>query len=274
MSFGNGYVLGQSERGARRLAIQDAHFAGASEALLDELELRPTDRVVEFGCGPGTFSRRVMRRLGPGGALVGVDSSEGLLAHARAALAGIGPAQFIPVLADVSQLGEWLHGADVVVGRAVLHHIPMAELVLGRLRSLLRSGARVGFIEPDFRSPLGRLAFLEATGRSDVAPLRIWGTTINQLYLAKRLSPDVGASLASTLGTAGYCNVRSAWAECSSDPLMVENMLMFYDEVRDLLQSLGILTAEELARQQLLLRTLSPNGLPAAWGIHRVVAAT
>src|SRR5215218_8965381 len=85
------YVLGQSERAARRLEIQDAHFGAVSEQLLDALALRPHDRVVELGCGPGGFSRRVLRRLGVGGVLVGVDTTEGLLAQARAALAGAGP---------------------------------------------------------------------------------------------------------------------------------------------------------------------------------------
>ena len=241
-----GYVLGQSERAARRLAIQDAHFADASERLLDDLALRPRDRVVEIGCGPGGFSRRILRRLGAGGVLVGVDASEGLLTQAGAALADAGPARFEPVLADVSKLGPWLDGADVVVGRAVLHHVPMAELLLGRLRAVLRPGVRVGFMEPDFRTPLGRLAFLEATGRPELAPLRVWAFAINHLYLANRISPDVGATLARTLETAGYRHVRSEWSECHSDAVMVENMLMFYDEVHHRLQELGILTIEEV----------------------------
>jgi len=39
------YVLGQSEFAARRLELQDRHFAAPSEALLDALALRPADRV-------------------------------------------------------------------------------------------------------------------------------------------------------------------------------------------------------------------------------------
>ena len=35
------YVLGQSERAAHRLAIQDEQFAEVSERLLDELDLKP-----------------------------------------------------------------------------------------------------------------------------------------------------------------------------------------------------------------------------------------
>src|SRR5438093_8229188 len=103
MGQSQGYVLGQSERAARRLAIQDAHFAEVSELLLDELALRPEERVVELGCGPGGFSRRILRRLGAGGVLVGVDSSSALLAQAQQHLAGQGPATFEPVLADIAE---------------------------------------------------------------------------------------------------------------------------------------------------------------------------
>jgi ubiquinone/menaquinone biosynthesis C-methylase UbiE len=268
------YILGESERAARRLEIQDAHFGDLSEQLLDELALRPTDRVVEFGCGPGSFSRRIMRRLGAGGVLIGVDMSTGLLAQASAALANLGPARFEPVQADISGLGAWLEKADVVVGRAVLHHVPMAEFLLGRLRAILPSGTRVGFLEPDFRSPLARLAYLETTGQPELAPLCRWAIAINQLYQLNRISPDVGATLAQTLEAAGYRGVRPAWTECRSDEMMIENMLMFYDEVRDRLEALGIMTAAEVAEQQRLLRALSTAGLPAAWGIFRVACET
>ena len=264
-----GYVLGQSEAAARRLEVQDAHFAEASERLLDELALRPADRVVELGCGPGAFSRRVLRRLGEGGVLVGVDATEGLLAQARAALAGEGPARFEPVAADVAGPGPWLDGADVVVGRAVLHHVPVAEVLLGRLRAALRPGTRVGFLEPDFRAPLARLAYLEATGRPELEPLRAWLVALNQLYQARRLSPAVGATLALALEAAGYRNVRAAREECRSDRAMVENMSMVYDEVRGRLASLGVMAAEEVVRQQGLLRALGAEGLPPAWATFR-----
>lgn len=264
------YVLGQSQRAARRLEIQDVHFAEVSEQLLDELALRPDDRIVEFGCGAGSFSKRVLRRLGEGGVLVGVDCTEGLLAQAQANLGGIGTARFEPLLADVSQLGDWLKDADVVVARTMLHHIPMVELVLGRLRATLRPGTRVGFLEPDFRTPLARLSYLEVTGRPELAPLRVWAMAINQLYLATRISPAIGATLAQTLAMAGFRNVRSHWVETRSSAVTVENMLMFYDEVREPLVRFGILTAAEIDEQQRLLRELPMEDLPPAWGIFRV----
>jgi ubiquinone/menaquinone biosynthesis C-methylase UbiE len=271
MTTAQGYVLGQSERAARRLEIQDQHFAEVSERLLDDLALRPHDRVIEMGCGAGSFSRRILRRLGQDGVLIGVDYTEGLLAQARTALASLGPARFETVLADIAALGPWLNGADVVVARTVLHHLPMVEFMLGRLRAALRPGTRLGFIEPDFRSPLARLAYLETTGRPELAPLRTWAVAINQLYQCNRLSPDVGANLARTLELAGYRQVRADWWECRSDTVTVENMLMFYDEVRDRLVALGILNGEEIALQQRLLRELDPKSLPAVWGSYCVV---
>jgi ubiquinone/menaquinone biosynthesis C-methylase UbiE len=212
----------------------------------------------------------VLKRLGPEGVLVGVDSGEAMLAQARTRLADLGPERFQPVRADIAQLGPWLDGADVVVGRTVLHHVPMVEFMLGRLRARLRPGTRVGFIEPDFRTPLAHLAYLEAMGRPELAPLRVWATAINELYLASRLSPDVGASLASTLEQAGYRRVRGEWSLHRSDDTTIENMFMFYEEVRDRLQATGILTAAEIDEQQRLLRVLPREGLPGVWGIYRV----
>ncbi len=225
---------GPVRAGARRLEIQDAHFAEISERLLDELSLRPRDRVVEFGCGPGSFSRRILRRLGTGGVLVGVDSSEGLLAEASAALAGSGPARFEPVLADVSGLGPWLDGADAVTCRTMLHHIPMVEFVLGRLRAACARHSR-RLHRARFPLAAGSPGPSGSNGPDRGGALRIWAIAINHLYEATRLSPDVGGTMAQTLELAGYRQVRGDWMEGRSDPFMVENMLMFYDEVRDAL---------------------------------------
>src|SRR6516162_3112285 len=122
MAASKEYVLGQNSDAARRLEIQDAQFAEVSELLLDEIQLRPSDRVVEIGSGAGGFSRRILRRLGTGGVLVGVDYTAGLLEQARQYVAGVSAARFEPVLADVSHPGSWLDGADAVLARTVIHH--------------------------------------------------------------------------------------------------------------------------------------------------------
>ena len=211
------YVLGASSDAARRLEIQDAQFAEVSELLLDEINLRPNDRVVEIGIGAGGFGRRILRRLGRGGVLVGVDYTAGLLEQARHSLAGCGEARFEPVLADVTRPGPWLHGANVVLGRTVVHHIPMAETWLGRLRTGLQCGTKIGFIEPEFRALLGRFSVLEACGRPELAVLRVWAEGISQFYQASGLSPQIGATMAWALEAAGCRNVLAHSCECPTD---------------------------------------------------------
>jgi ubiquinone/menaquinone biosynthesis C-methylase UbiE len=266
------YVLGQSTDAARRLEIQDLQFAEASELLLDEIDLRPDDRVVEIGIGAGGFSRRILRRLGAGGVLVGVDYSPGLLEQARQNLASMGPGRFEPIVADVSHPGTWLDAADVVLGRTVVHHIPLAESWLGRLRTALRPGTRVGFIEPEFRALLGRFSILEASGRPEVAVLRVWAEGISRFYQASGLSPTVGATLAWALEAAGYVNVRRHSCEHPTDQTVIENLLLYYDEIRDRYLALGIMSSDEIEQQKQQLRALPTGGLPAVWGIHRVSA--
>lgn len=268
------YVLGQNSDAARRLEIQDRQFAPASEQLLDDVCLQPGERVVEIGCGAGGFSRRILRRLGTGGVLVGVDFSAGLLDQARVNLAGSSGARFEPLATDVSQPGSWLEGADVVLGRTVVHHIPMAEAWLGRLRKSLRPGTRVGFIEPEFRALLGRLAVLEAEGRPELAVLRRWAEGISRFYQVCGLSPAIGASLKWALEAAGYRDVDVQATECPTDDTVIENLVFYYDEIRGRYDALGIMNSAEIDENQRQLRALSPSGLPAVWGIYRATAVS
>ena len=163
-------------------------------------------------------------------------------------------------------------GADVVLGRAVLHHVPMAEYLLGRLRAALRPGTRIGFLEPDFRRPLAKLAHAEASGRPELAPLLVFAKMMNDLYAAWRISPAVGASLAPALADAGYSNVRHAWHPFATDESVLENMRMIYDEVRETLAALNILGSNEIDEQQKLLGALEVSALPPVWGLHQVTA--
>lgn len=267
-----GYVLGQSEFAARRLELQDRHFAAPSESLLDALALKPNDRVVELGCGPGGLTKRIVKRLGSSGVVVAIDASASLLEQAKQALTGSGPGRAEFLQADVSKPGAWLDNADVVIGRAVLHHVPMVEYLLGRLRAILRPGTRIGFLEPDFRRPLAHLAYREATGRPELAPLLVFSKAINDLYAAWGISPAVGASLAPTLEDAGYSHVKHAWHPFVTDADVLENMQMIYDEVRDTFASLNIINPAEIEEEKKKLAALTPGALPSVWGLHQVTA--
>ena len=267
------YALGQSALAMRRLEIQDAQFGAVSEQLLDDLEIRPDDRVVELGIGSGGLGRRIMQRLESDGVLVGVDYTQSLLDQAQRNLAEIGAARFTPVLANIRDLDDWIEDADVVLGRTVLHHIPNVESLLGSLRAAVRPGTRIGFIEPEFRALLARISSLESQGRNELKPLRLWADGLFRYYQACGLSPGFGARLALTLKSAGYHDVQSGWSECPMDQAGIENMLLFYDEVHEKYCSMGIMTADEIDQQKRLIASL-PDDLPAVWGVYAVTCLT
>lgn len=264
------YALGTTASAARRLEIQDAQFAAISERLLDRLNVRPSDRVVELGIGAGSFSRRIVRRLGPEGTFVGIDYSQGLLDQAASSLAAESKAHFQLVLSDIQHVSALAAQADVLAARTVLHHLPFPEVLLGKLRRTMRPGARLGFIEPEFRAPIARLAALEDAGRTELAPLRRWAEGISRYYQRCDLAPGIGATLGRTLELAGYRNVESEWFECPTDAAAIENMLLYYEEIREKYESLGVMTSHEIEEDQRLLAAFSTDALPAVWGMYCV----
>ena len=264
----SGYSLGHSPQARRRLELQDRQHAAISEKLLDCLELRLEDRVVEFGVGTGNFGRRILRRLGERGVLVGVDNSSSVLDEACQQLGGAGRAQFEPVVDDVCTLGSWLDGAQVVLGRTILHHIPMVEVLLGVLYTRVRPGTRIGFIEPEFRLPVARIARSEREGRPDLAPLRYWAQGIIRYYQARNLSPDIGATLPQVMEMAGYRNISHGYCDFPMDRGVAENALMYYEEVGPKYLELGIMTPEEIEVQKQFFAGFQDKGDHSMWGMH------
>jgi ubiquinone/menaquinone biosynthesis C-methylase UbiE len=266
------YVLGKGIQAARRLEIQDQQFGPVSEMLLDELQIQPADCIVELGIGAGGLARRAMRRLGKGGRLIGVDRTQSLLEYATGHLSAASEGIFEPILGDATSAGPWLQRAEVVIARSFLHHVPLAETFLGRLYDGLRPGTRIGFLEPEFRAQFGRLARLEVS-RPELRPLRLWGEGISRFYMAQGISPSIGATLGWAMQAAGFREVHEHRWETPTEASVIENLLMYYDEVRERYVDMGLMTSAEIDEQQAQLRDLSPDDLPVVWGVHRVTAS-
>jgi SAM-dependent methyltransferase len=73
--------------------ILAAGFAGHSRAALDALGPRPGDRVLDVGCGFGETSLELGARVGPTGAVLGIDCCQPFLDVARDDAARAGAAQ-------------------------------------------------------------------------------------------------------------------------------------------------------------------------------------
>jgi ubiquinone/menaquinone biosynthesis C-methylase UbiE len=147
-----GYLLGHDEAELRRLKEQARILAPATASLLTLAGIEPGMRVLDLGCGAGDVAFLVAGRVGPGGSVVGIDSSLTALdtARHRADRHKIGNVSFLE--ADVRTLDPTTDLAgpfDAVVGRLVLLYVDDPVDVVRRCATALRPGGVLLAMEYD-----------------------------------------------------------------------------------------------------------------------------
>ena len=70
------YFLGYRQDEQKRLRLQARQLADESSWLFGQLALAPGARVVEIGCGPQGCLGLLAERVGPSGAVIGVERNE------------------------------------------------------------------------------------------------------------------------------------------------------------------------------------------------------
>ncbi len=112
----------------------DAQGRSPQDVALKALaDLRPT-RLLEVGCGTGTFAARCVRELGC--EVVALDSSPEMVAATRAA--GVDA-----VLGDVRRLPFEDGSFDAAVAAWMLYHVADLDLAIAELARVLRPGGRL-----------------------------------------------------------------------------------------------------------------------------------
>jgi SAM-dependent methyltransferase len=96
-------------------------------------------RVADLGCGVGLVTALLAELVGPGGHVVGVDSSGAQLAQARERLNGNGMNVSL-VEASATDTGLPPGSLDLVYCRFLLIHLPEPERALREMLTLLRPG--------------------------------------------------------------------------------------------------------------------------------------
>lgn len=117
-------------------------------------------RVFEIGCGDGT-NALVMAALGA--EVVAHDISDESARILEEAAAALGLRNVTALTGDFEALEIPRESFDIVVGKALLHHLPQAveARYLDRLAGLLKDGGEARFVEPAVNSPaLDRLRWM------------------------------------------------------------------------------------------------------------------
>jgi len=155
-----------------------AHPRAGVLAAIAALGLRPGQRVLDVGCGPGAHLGLLAGAVSPGGSVVGIDLDAGRVAFAAERWGGN----------DTIAVREGDHGAlpfpdgsfDVAWASLVLHHAERPLAMLGEMRRVVRPGGLVAIVEgdtggsfpvlpwpPDLESALRRAAWEGARANHD-----------------------------------------------------------------------------------------------------------
>ena len=110
--------------------------------VLDQIGLGDDACVFEVGCGTGRLWKTNAHRLRPGWDMTLSDQSAGMVAQARAALAGVAhPFRFEVSPADRIPREE--ASVDVVIANHMLYHVPDIPRALQEIRRVLRPAGRL-----------------------------------------------------------------------------------------------------------------------------------
>ena len=136
------------------------------------LDVRPNDRVLEIGFGPGLAIAELSRRVGPAGHVYGIDHSVVMLRHAsRRNAAAIGDGRVTLAVGSVEHLPPALDGPfDAILAVNSVGFWPAPIERLKDLRRRLKPGGRIAIAsQPRAERKTAADAATEITGLLDAA---------------------------------------------------------------------------------------------------------
>jgi ubiquinone/menaquinone biosynthesis C-methylase UbiE len=139
---------------------------------LAERYVKPGDRVLDFGCGPGFFTRAFAKRVGVKGSVIAADLQEEMLAIVREKLTADGLFSRVTThrcKPDSLDLFPEKDGqVDTAFAIFVVHEVPDKKKLFSEIAALLKSGGTFFYSEPPFLVPKkefsGNLTIMKTLG--------------------------------------------------------------------------------------------------------------
>lgn len=126
-----------------RQQLQDIVLAPVSEILIDRAAVKAGEAVLDIGCGCGATSFDLVKQVGQGGRVIGIDISGPMLGRARELASPGAPVEF--VLADATVYPFTLGSIDLLFSRFGVMFFAQPSDSFSNLRKALRPGGRLAF---------------------------------------------------------------------------------------------------------------------------------
>ncbi|MGH3882941.1 MAG: methyltransferase domain-containing protein [Pseudonocardiaceae bacterium] len=171
--------------------------------------LRPGQQLLDVGCGPGTITIDLARRVAPG-KVVGIDNDPAPLGEARAEAQRHGVSNLSFAVTDGYHLDFPDSTFDVVHAHQVLQHLAEPVSALREMRRVCTSGGVVAARDADYAA---------MTWYPPQAGLDRWLDLYQRVTRSNRAEPNAGRHLLSWARAAGFDEITSsATAWCYATP--------------------------------------------------------
>jgi SAM-dependent methyltransferase len=235
----NEYVHGTSLAERERLIAQAGVLAPEARTLLDQLGIEPGWRVIDVGCGPIGVLDLLAERVGPAGAVVGLEPQQRLLAVARELIVERGLDNVQLVEGDAGTPGLPRGSFDLAHARLLLVVVPNPAAVLAQIVALVRPGGMVAVQEVDHISWC-----CEPPHPAWDRLLAVWRAQYceggRDVYIGRRLQGLLHAAGVTDVGVRAFTQVYQA-----GDPRQTQ-LLTFVETARERILDGGAIREREL----------------------------
>jgi SAM-dependent methyltransferase len=135
--------------GPKWVALQerlDAQLESFGRAVLDQIGLKPGERVLDVGCGCGATTLEAAARVRPGGAATGADISRPMLERARERATATAVPNVSFIEADAQAFAFKPGEFDAVISRFGVMFFADPAAAFANIRRALKPGGRLCFI--------------------------------------------------------------------------------------------------------------------------------